>query len=609
MQVNLKTLLTKKAVPNDTTEVGTSLNTMTYSELESSNIDGMPEKIVVIDNAEWIAYSESKNIYFSGNSKGEVGKFCINEEQFTISTLKRNRLHPKFNKNFKIRKGDRTMEDVKTSVDNILDDVNLDATDLGGDFGGLGDLDLNLDAGNVAGTETAGTNPLDAFDNIETGMEGMSKDDAKQQQWDAISAAIADVKLADITELSLFNRAYGALYGHITANDEAIKFGTVSRKVPDPATGKPKVVENATQDIKDRVARGEDISDIDDSNFETELLLKKRHVAPGKVLGSVIAIPEGGFKAMSELRGTEKVSPDKDKTDKKFFLYNIDEAMQIIVNLFDSQIPEAKETYMDAASVVKVATRNSTKKDKDTGLSVTTTKFILKAEGRSNLVVPTAYLPLKTYKTVSLDGAITEEEAQLLALSSFHNLYTEYKGSSKHAKLSDEFRGLISKTPEGVFSSSYFTADASARLALNVKPYYVKDANAVLEHVEVPVKANVSKDATKVTYRYVTYDCTGNTEGEGATLNSLALAASGRKFSTFYNAVGGEEVLNKESLSGLKAKKKKKGDDTNATDAKTIRALMNVASMGSSGSVKFAGTIATASQSVDEKIYAARFTK
>ncbi len=607
MQVNLKTLLNKKAVPNDTADVGTSLNTMTYSELESSNIDGMPEQIVVVDNAEWIAFSKSKNIYFSGNSKGEVGKFCINEEQFTISTLKRNRLHPKFNKNFKIRKGDRTMEDVKTSVDTILDDVNLDSTDLGGDFAGLGDIDLNL--GDMAGADNTATNPLDAFDNIEAGVAGTSKDDPKQEQWDAITTAIADVELADITELSIFNRNYGALYGHITANDEAIKFGTSTKKVIDPVTKKYKLVETATQDIKDRYARGEDISDIDDTNFETELVLTRRHVAPGKVLGSVIAIPEGGFKAMSELRSSNKISPDASKTDVKFFLYNIDEAMQIIVNLFDSQIPEAKETYMDAASVVKVATRNSTKKDKDTGLSVTTTKFILKAEGRSNLVVPTAYLPIKTYKTVSLDGAISEEDAQLLALSSFHNLYTEYKGSSKHAKLRDEDRGLISKTPEGVFASEYFKADASARLALKVKPYYVKDKEAVLEHLEIPVKKNMSKDASKTTYRYVTFDCTGNTEGEGATLNSLALAASGRKFSTFYNAVGGAEVLNKESLSGLKAKKKKKSDESNATDAKTIRALMNVASMGSSGPVKFAGTIATASQSVDEKIYAARFSK
>ena len=362
MQVNLKTLLTKKAVPNDTADVGTSLNTMTYSELESSNIDGMPEQIVVVDNAEWIAFSKSKNIYFSGNSKGEVGKFCINEEQFTISTLKRNRLHPKFNKNFKIRKGDRTMEDVKTSVDTILDDVNLDSTDLGGDFAGLGDIDLNL--GDMADAENTATNPLDAFDNIEAGVDGTSKDDAKQQQWDAISTAIADVELADITELSIFNRNYGALYGHITANDEAIKFGTSTKKVTDPVTKKYKLVETATQDIKDRYARGEDISDIDDTNFETELVLTRRHVAPGKVLGSVIAIPEGGFKAMSELRSSNKISPDASKTDVKFFLYNIDEAMQIIVNLFDSQIPEAKETYMDAASVVKVATRNSTKKDK-----------------------------------------------------------------------------------------------------------------------------------------------------------------------------------------------------------------------------------------------------
>lgn len=592
MEVKLEELLKLKAIPSDAEKVS-NLNTITYSELKLSGTKEMPTDIAVVDNALWVAYSAKKNIYFSSNKLGEVGRFAIDQKQFTVAILNKNKLRTKKAINFK-KEGDFRMENLDKELEKEIEGMNFDLS-------GVEEF-AAPESGKVPDV-----NNLSAFvDDNATAKAGATA--PSSDAWGAITSRVSDMKLASNTEVSVFNQNLGKLFGYITLNDDIIKFGVSKKYIVDPATNKRKL-KAAPEAVVEAFNRGEDI---DDSYFMTENILTKKHTAPGKVLGTVLGIPEGGLFTLSEIRSLERIVPDTSKKDLVYRVYDLDEAVQFISNLFGGSIHEARETFGEAASTVRIQRKQVTKMNKETEVKETITKFVLKPDGRTNLCVRTSYLPIKTYKTVSLNGQITEEEAALLALSSFVHLFkvSRKDSTTKYAKLDSKQKGLISRGEDNVFSSPFFDPDMSKRVKLDIKPYWEKDKNATLSQIEIPVKENVSKDASKQTYRYVTYDCLGALDTPDAVANnSLALAEKNIKFGTFFNAVGGKATLNPTSLRSVKpARKKKKDGNKSGFDQDINRKLLTLALQNDDNSVKFEGNFGTVADRLDQKVMEARLS-
>lgn len=589
MEVRLEKLLNLKAVPLDA-ELVSNLDTITYSELKSSGTKAMPTKIAVVDNVNWIAYSAKKNIYFSSNKLGEVGRFAIDQKQFTIAILNKNKLRTKKAINFK-REGDFQMQDVEKELQKEIDGMDFNLNDVE-DFNTVG-----------AGADVK---DMSVFDNVGTNVDNVNTQPSSDE-WGAISAKVADMKLASNAEVAVFNQNFGKLFGYITLNDEIVKFGVTKRYIIDETTGKKKL-KSAPQEVIDKYNRGDSI---DDAYFMTENVLTKKHTAPGKVLGTVLGIPVGGLFSLSEIKTMDRISPDTTKKDLVYKIYDMDESIQFISNLFDGSIKEAKETFGDVATNVRIQRKQVTRTNKETELKETVTKFVLKPDGRTNLCVPTSYLPIKTYKTINVDGAISAEDAATLALSSFVHLFKESKKDSttKYAKLNTREKGLIERTEDNNFASPFFSPDMSARVKLEIKPYWEKEKEKTLSTINIPVKENVSKDATKQTYRYVTYDCLGNLDSpEAQESNSLALAEAGKKFSVFYNAVGGAATINVDTLKTVKPSRKKKESNKSGFDQELNRKLLTAALYGENKDLHFEGNYGTLKDRLDKKVAEAKLT-
>lgn len=601
---SLEKLISLKAIPSDTVLIDEQ-DTITLSEYKAIGKLGLPSaKCMIIENADWIAYNALKNVYYSGNSKNQVGKYLPDKMSFIIQTLKNNKLKTTLFQNFK--KG----EDIK--MDNKignLSDISFD--DLGG-----GTPSLNVDLSDLDATMglSEDVQPMHAFD--DRAKDAHASKGAKGKASNAellknlITSDLSESTMTEQTELNVFNRTYGKLMGYITQNDAMIKFGTSSKLVMDPATKKPMIKSTAAQDIKERAARGEQV---DPAYVEKETTLTCRQTAPGKILGGVIAIPEGGYYTISEVNQGQIIKPEKDKTDLKYVLFDKDSLSQIIAHLFGAEIEESSETFGAYAGKVRIDPKVVSKKNRETGAQEQYLKINLKPTGQGRKVItPNSYFPLKTFKTINIGQQLTAEQSHILAKSSFQHIFQATKAKQpKIDILKAEDRKKISRTADGNYESVFFTPDMSKREALKIRPYYSKSKEDFLTDIEIPVKEEVkTADGTKTVIKYVAYDVLRDlTTAEAQSNNSLALAKSGAKFSVFYNAVGGEQTINVESLRELKPKRGGSKSNEDIVDVGTIRKLLNAAMDGTNTSFQVEKGAALSRQAIDEKITQSRFVK
>lgn len=599
--VTLELLLKSGAIPKDckpaTVEKTATVN---LEEVEANQYIVPNGKIIVADNYKWVAHSANKDVYYSVGSNGLLTRYDVGHKSCSVQTFKNGRLRTTKNINLKQR------EDVVNMAEN--NSKGLEGLD-----------DLNLDLGNDLGA-TEETKDMTAFDDKAGNKKGKEVDpekEAKKREEEEkrtkleqmISSDVEGVKLADITILAEFNRSIGRLLGYITANDALIKFGTSTVIVKDPVSKKPKLSANATPAVKEAVSRGQSIGSFAKSNFVTETFLTKKQTTPGKVLATVISIPEGGNVQLADLFAEDRVKPDETKKDKQFLLLDNDESIQVISHLFDGLIKEDEETFGDQATDVKVNLRLVDTVNED-NMPEVIKKYSLKPVKRSNKMTENSYFPLKTFKTVRLTDAITEEVAAQLAESSFRHLYqVSIKSSSKKIDvLRPQDKAMINQDENGKFSSKYFTPDVSSRIPLDIKPAFTSDKEAKLQVIEIPIKEEKpSKNGNNPTFKYVAYDCLGKLDTpEAKENNSLAQARAGKRFSVFFNAVGGEATINEESLRGIKPRRGSKGSKSNEIDNKTIRELLASTLQGRDGSLKNEKSSTATVEKIDVKLYRAK---
>lgn len=600
--VTLEQLIKSGAIPKDCKPATVEKTaTVSLDEVEANQYKVPEGKIIVAENYNWVAYSATKDVYFSANKNGKIIRYDVAHKSCSVQTFKSGRLKTTKNTNLKTRKDVLKMEDVKLQGLEGLEDLDLGA---GLDLGGNENTE-KLDVFN--GTESKET-PNNTADEERKAKEERDRE-KKTKLEQMISSDVEGIKLADITILSEFNRRHGRLIGYITLNDSLIKFGTSTVILKDPVSKKPRLSANASPAVRDAVNRGQSIAGYAKTNFVTETSLTKKQTTPGKVLGTVISIPEGGNIPLADLFAQDRVKPDETKKDKQFLLLDNDESIQVISQLFNGVIGEDEETFGDQATQVKVNLKIVDKVNED-NMPLPLKKFALKPLKRSNKMTENSYLPLKTFKTVRLSDTLTEEQAAELAKSSFRHFYqVSIKASGKKIEvLRPEDKALINQSEDGKFSSKFFTPDVSSRIPLEIKPAFTSDKEAKLQVIDIPIKEErPSKNGNNPTFKYIAYDCLGKLDTvEAKELNSLAQAKAGKRFSVFYNAAGGEATINEESLKNIKPRRRSNSSKNDEIDNKTIRELLAASLQGRDGALKDEKAPTVSKESLEVKLYKAR---
>lgn len=593
--LTLEDLKSKGLIPKDAqllnVPVDKQFNISLFKDKDSLDLEN---QIPVIENVKWIAYSSSADLYFSGNDD-QVGRYSPSTKSMSIKIVKTVNGKEKFKtlKNYTLIKGEESImakKDVNTNPGifpevggQIPDLPDLNADDLGAGLGGeLDPMKVFNDAPAAEEEEKEAKKELTPEEQAERERKKQERDAKKkaaQAQHDAITAGVENDSIANVDELAAFNRSFGAIYGSITANDALVKFGLSTEYLKDDKDA-PKWNPDTPEDKKDEYTKTKD-KGILAQYCAKQTHLTARQVAPGKILGWAIGIPVGGLFSIEELKKDVAVHPDTTKKDVVIQLMNVDEAIDCVGDLFDCRIPEFKGTYGEYASTVYVGQRTYTKKDENK-VPISMQKFVLKVEGRTNMVCPNAYFPLKTYETVTLDGDLTEEQSQELAKSSFYHLFNptaRNNANTSGEKAIDNLaldEAVHASEKDGVYSSDFFTPSAAARKVLQISGYYQKKGQ-YLDVVEIPVKEDVNAnkpDKTKVRMLYKSYSVFDADKNEQAKVNNpLALAKANSKFSIFFNAVGGEELINLTNLKKFKSSRSNTNKEEEF-DSTTIRKLL-----------------------------------
>ena len=602
--MTLNDLLKQGLIPKDCVPV-TAEKTAILQDVEKSDYNVPDGTVIVADGFTELGYSETKDVYYSINKQGKVCRHDVRNKSCSIQSLKGKKLKTEKNTNLKKKDEVRDMveQDKKQGLDG-LNDINF-----GDELNNLG-----IDAGAVEGTEN-----LTAFDG-----EGKEKNDeadaekaAKQKEREAkktkldtmITSDTQGIKLADISILSQFNRKHGRFMGYITQNDALVKFGTSTVIVKDASTKKPKLADNADAVVRNAVNRGQSIAGFSKENFVTETSLTVKQTTPGKVLGTIIAIPEGGNVPLADIFGETNVKPDEAKRDTSYLLLDNDESIQIISQLFNGSIHESEATFGEQATDIDVKLKLVDTVDSE-NLPTVLKKFSMKPRKRSNKMTVNSYFPLKTFKTVSLNSTITEEQAAEMAFSAFQHLYqTSLKSvGRKIDSLKATDKGLIDQDKDNKFSSKYFATDVSSRVPLQIKPAFTPNKDEKLQNIEIPIKELKQGKSNNPTAKYVHYDCLGKLDSvEARELNPLSQAKEGKKFSVFFKAVGGEATINEEALRTIKPRRgSKNSKGSSEVDSKTIRELLAAPLQGKDGSLKYEKGTTASMESLEGKLFNAR---
>lgn len=594
--MTLKNLLERELIPRDCVPV-TAEKTAILSEVEKAGFRVADDVIIVAENSTELVYSEQKEVYFSINAKNEIIRHDVKNRSCSVQKVKGNRLKTEHNTNLKKLEEIKMAEQEKNGLD-ALENLN---------FGDLG----------AAEGTVAETTEMTAFDEKTGDPEVDAAKAAKKAEADAkrsklegmISADTEGIQLADVALLAQFNRKYGAFMGYITQNDALIKFGTSTVIVKDPVSKKPKLSENADPAVRNAIQKGQAVTSFSKENFVTETSLTVKQTTPGKVLGTVVAVPEGGNVALSTIFGGGKVTPDETKKDVKYLLLDADESIQIISQLFNNTIKESEATFGDQATEIDIKLKLVDTTDAES-LPTVLKKFSMKPRKRSNKMTVNSYFPLKTFKTVSLGSTVSAEDAAEMAFSAFQHLYqTSLKSTGRKIDaLKAEDKGLIDQDKDGKFSSKYFATDVSSRVPLQIKPAFTSNKDEKLQNIEIPIKVLKQGKSNTPTAKYVHYDCLGKLETvEAKELNPLAQARAGRKFTIFFNAVGGDATINEETLRGIKPRRGTgKGKGSSDVSAKTIRELLAAPMIGKEGSLKYEKGTTANMDTLEGKLFSAR---
>ncbi|GAA0101681.1 hypothetical protein UT300012_23960 [Paraclostridium bifermentans] len=598
--VKLEDLKNSFAAPENTKYV--DLNDkrfVPFEEFRELFIQGKSKgKVPKPEGVKWVGFVPNKRLYFMGLENGQIARWKDQNASFRWSEFRGDKLHTVATDNFENKKvmeeklnnfgeadyanyisrakvstqrldkkellnnGEGKAEENKNknTDENLLEDMNMENNNFdnafeGADFSSLGnEFKTEGFAGtqemNLGANATAPTGIADATDTVEV-----------EASW--------------LDAIANFNRDNGGcLVGFVTNNDSKININAKNQDKKKKGAGK----DVAGQGALEESAAGDSASRI--VNFTQS--------APGKILGGVLRIPAGGLFDVTTLEsginpdtGAE-VKPDyTNKTVKTMVLDN--EQLSTMISLgFNSEAPECRETYGKDAGTTMTIIKEVKRKVEGSDEKVAVEELALKSTRKGSKIHRDAYLPLNVFETIDASKPnLSQEEIDALNVSAFYSFFqtTASRTTAPVKTLVHEHAKRIRFNAENdKYESDYFTLDMSAKVPVQIKPWYTNDKEAVLDSIPVQVKKLVpTKDGKSMRAQVqkinVLKDMDKPNYGQ---LNSL----NNEKFAKFVEACDGALTLEELQKRFGKKTGSKKAKEQLATNAKNFDALRKVLKRG-----------------------------
>lgn len=578
-ELNFETLLSSGLIPLDCLRIDNSLfnstvvtgpNDSNYCfirlnlEIPSKFSDYIEDDYyAVVENYSWVAYSKSTGIIYSSDNEfiysyrhlsseiGEFIKYLPKGKLIPINRIKVNRRNDKMS---------GKSNDVKERIANLKK--------MQGEKGTQGSPVLdNSNAFGGAPTSTGKTE------------EDKLKDLEKDAKFKALDTAIRNLSsgenLKDTSDLYAYNQPRSTIIGWITDRDIRLHAKAEAKTIPDPVTGKPKVKDNAPQDIKDLLAEGKRPAR---EYLEESVKIKVNQVAPGAAKYAILEMPVDGIIPINKLRDTnfELTVDFKSHSDKVIKFYNKKEFVATTISLLGGSIREDERTHTEP-SVVTAFLRAKPVTDKETGRTENRLNPYITVASKRKLITATNYFPKTTFASLRLDEINTQEKIEQADLSLFGHLFKSVAGkptpysrldASEKAKLHQENGKVVSK---------FF--DPSESLSLDVKSVFT---GASIANPAIPLKEEVpTKDGKGTRLVPVSFDVTKSVE-DPYNINPF----NDERFARILDACGGK--LTREVITELysKSKKTKKRTSTSGivlSAEEATNAILNAAVIDADG--------------------------
>lgn len=554
-------------IPSDCQELSKDLvnsNLVEFSKKDSVN-SSEEDFGIVADDYQWIAFSKATRVLYSCDGKFVYGYSNVSKEEGEyIKYLLKNRLIP-INKIKFIRRNDKMSQnntnDIKSRIANMKREQE----------------ERNAAA---AGAPIADS---DAFTNAPAKREMSEEDKLKAAEKDAkikdLTKAIKNlssgIQLKDTTDLYAYNQPRSSLIGWITDRDVRLHAKADAKVIPDPVTGKPRVKENAPQDVKDLLAQGKKPAR---EFLEETVQIKVNQMAPGAAKFAIVEMPVDGIVPINKLRDPNfQLEVDfKSTADKVIKFYNKKEFVATVISLLGGSIKEDPRTHTEA-SIVNAFLKGKPVTDKETGRTENRLTPAITVTSKRKLITPTNYFPKTVFATLRLDELTTQEKIDQANLSLFGHLFKSVAGNpTPFSKLDASEKAKLSKE-EGRIVSKFF--DPNESLPLDVKSVFT---GATIANPLIPIKEEkLTKDGKNTRLVPVTYDVTRSVEDPYG-IDPF----KDERFAKILDACGGQ--LTREVIANLysKSKKTKKAAGASGiilTPEEATKIYLNAASIDEDG--------------------------
>ena len=529
----------------------------------------LADQPVVLDGAEWVA-SDKPLVGNVPNLEAAVWSYTTNHRDFGVPII------GKFSRRRKFIMFKIGVDGLHPFYNDDLNKLHLSREETTMSLGNTGaDLDALLNNANNAGAGAPAAGapaPMQQFSGEGLASVGETDLTKKSVITQDISKRVAGIKLGSLDTLHTFNQTLGRLVGFVTAQDAKVEF-----KVEDvPVKKDGNTVLNAEGNANAEVVEKWQAK----KRVEPKFLVREGHLKavqskPGKIVGVVVKIPEGGVVGFDRFANTS-VEVDTTKKDLKSLLLSYAEFKTLIPTHFNGVISELEETHGisgDKPFATTVTATPSRVKDEKKAVTTTPKATIKVATTRGgSLIGPKNYFPVKTFETVRLDGALTAEQVEALNFSMFGVLVDgstvgRKKGENaavaipKYESLTPDYKARITKNPDGTISSKYITLNLSDRVPVEVLPFWSKEAD-FLASVEIPLKVKTRNEETgKESTRFKTYNAADEKVVAGPEGDKTSLKLP--RFQPILAAASG--AITQESLRALTSKSR-----GNAGGGKTV---------------------------------------
>ena len=553
-------------VPSDCQELSKDLaNTSLIEFSKKDSVNSSKEDFgIVADDYQWIAFSKATRVLYSSDGKFVYGYSNVSKEEGEyIKYLLKNRLIP-INKIKINRRNDDMSQNNANDIKNRIANMKREQEE------------RNANAGAPIADSKAFTNaPAKKEMSEEDKLKAAEKDAKIKDLTKAIKNLSSGIDLKDTTDLYAYNQPRSTVIGWITDRDVRLHAKAEAKVVPDPVTGKPRVKENAPQDVKDLLAQGKKPAR---EFLEETVKIKVNQMAPGAAKFAIVEMPVDGIVPINKLRDPNfQLEVDfKSTADKVIKFYNKKEFVATVISLLGGSIKEDPRTHTEA-SIINAFLKGKPVTDKETGRTENRLTPAITVTSKRKLITPTNYFPKTVFATLRLDELTTQEKIDQANLSLFGHLFKSVAGNpTPFSKLDASEKAKLSKE-EGRIVSKFF--DPNESLPLDVKSVFT---GATIANPLIPIKEEkLTKDGKSTRLVPVTYDVTRSVEDPYG-IDPF----KDERFAKILDACGGQ--LTREVIANLysKSKKTKKAAGASGiilTPEEATKIYLNAASIDEDG--------------------------